>query len=414
MALPALAQELSPDVLTLARAMNTNRDLLKRLPLYTCLETIERTRPRMRGRMSAGDVVQVDVGVGNGSEMYSWPGDTSFSSLDLPHLVMHGLLSTGMFSGFAHNLFVGDQGIVKLTGKDMMQGHDAFRFTYLIPSLVNRWVINWDGKSGKLQETGEFWVDAQDYHLMRLQVDAQEIPPQMLLTSISLVMDYGIVQSDSDKTLLAMGGTLTAVENSGKVYHNGVAFSHCHVFAAESKMSANDADIAAALTRYKEKEGLLPAGLNLRVALAEPVVAKNARVGDSIGARLELAVRLSPELEIPAGALLKGRIRQFSKVDDPPNTYQVGIAFSELEWGKRSYRFFAELVGMEPLPGIQPELSRSEGTSAGSVAGTLQITRYETTVGYAIPGAAVFFLSDTPSLPKGFRMTWRTTEVGRH
>jgi hypothetical protein len=229
LALPAATQELSPDVLELARALNTNRDLLKRLPLYTCLETIERLRPREHGRPSARDVVQVDVGVGENNEMYSWPEAASFSSLNLSDLVAHGLLSTGMFSGFPDNLFVRGHGLEQIAGKDVIQGHDALRFTYRVPSLGNRWEINWEGQSGELQEAGEFWVDARDYHLMRLQVNAQEIPPQLMLRSVTLTMDYDLIQGDSDKTLLPIEGTLTAVKNGGKVYHNGVAFSHCHV-----------------------------------------------------------------------------------------------------------------------------------------------------------------------------------------
>jgi hypothetical protein len=416
LALPGGAQQLSPDVLRLAHAMTTNRDLLKRLPLYTCLETIERSRPREHGRSSDKDVVQVDVGVGETREMYSWPDETSFSSLDLPDLVGHGMLSTGLFSGFAHSLFVGDHGVVQGPEKEVIQGRNALRFTYRVPSLANQWKINWEGKLGELQETGKFWVDAQDYHLMRMQVEAQEIPPEMMLRSVTLVMDYDVVPSDSGKTLLPVESTMVAVNNAGRVYVNSGAFSHCHVFAAESKMSSGDVDAAAVFTLYKQSLELLPAGLILRVVLTEPIMAKNARVGDSISARLESAVRFSPELQIPAGALLKGRIREFARLDDPPNTYQVGIAFSELEWAERSYRFFAELFGMEPLRGVESEIVRSRAVTKplGTTGmGTMTNITGESMFGYPIPGAATFFLRDTPALPKGFRMTWRTVKMSR-
>jgi hypothetical protein len=415
-ALPGGAQELSPDVLRLAHAMTTNRDLLKRLPLYTCLETIERSRPHKHGRSSDRDVVQVDVGVGETGEMYSWPDETSFSSLDLPDLVGHGMLSTGMFSGFAHSLFVGDHGVVQGLGNDVIQGRDALRFTYRVPSLANQWKINWEGNLGELQETGKFWVDAQDYHLMRMQVDAQEIPPQMLLRSVTLVMDYDVVPSDFGKTLLPVESRMAAIDSGGRLYYNSAAFSHCHVFAAESKMSASDVDAAAVFTRYKQNMESLPAGLILRIVLTEPILAKNARVGDSISARLESAVRFSPELQIPAGVLLKGRIREFARLDDPPNTYQVGIAFSELEWAERSYRFFAELFGMDPLRGVESEIFRSSAVTMplGTTAmGKMTKITGESMFGYPIPGAATFFLRDTPALPRGFRMTWRTMKMSR-
>lgn len=179
-------------MLKLAKALNTNRDLLKRLPLYTCLETIGRSRPKSRGRPSSHDVVQVDVGAIDKQEMYSWPGDTAFSQLDLPHLVGHGLVSTGMFTGFADNLFIAHHSIARFDGSDVMQGHDALRFIFTVPSLESRWNINWEGAAGILGEEGMFWVDAGDFHLVRLQVTARDIPPQISLRSLTLTMDYQV------------------------------------------------------------------------------------------------------------------------------------------------------------------------------------------------------------------------------
>jgi hypothetical protein len=42
-------------------------------------------------------------------------------------------------------------------------------------------------------------------------VVAQDIPPLMLLRSITLDIDYQLVQRDSDSMLLPMGGVLTVV-----------------------------------------------------------------------------------------------------------------------------------------------------------------------------------------------------------
>jgi hypothetical protein len=228
-------------------------------------------------------------------------------------------------------------------------------------------------------------------------------------------MDYGVVQGSDGKSLLPIEGTMTAVDGARKVYSNRVAFSHCHVFAAESRLSTGTGVMAAVLTRYKQNLELLPANLTLPVALTEPIVAKNARVGDLVTARLESAVQFSREHKIPAGSLLTGRIRQFARLDDPPNSYLVGLAFSELEGIERSYRFFAELFGMEPLPGVQSKIFRSRdvivplGTNA---MGRMNTTTGETISSNAIPGTATFFLTGgTPSLPRGFRMTWRTVKV---
>ncbi len=202
-------------------------------------------------------------------------------------------------------------------------------------------------------------------------------------------------------------------DNAGKPYRNTVAFSHCHVFAAESKMYASDEVEAAALTQYKQQEAVLPPGLILPVTLDEPVLAKSARVGDLISARLTSAVRCSPELEIPSGALLKGRIREFTLLDDPPDTYMVAFEFSELNLGDRSFRFFADLVDTASIPGIQFRVVQSRVTGLRSFAGGMEMTSNETTPAYVIPGTAVFYLQGTTAVPKGFQMRWRTTHVSR-
>ena len=366
--------------------------MMRQVPLYTCLETIQRNRPKSH------DVVQVEVGVAGTHEMYSWPGAANFSSTNLPDLVVHGMLSTGMFSGFARNIFVGGSASVHLTGTEVLQGRQALHFAYQVPSLQEQWTINWDGQAGELQEAGEFWVDATDYHLLRLLVVAQDIPPNLLLRSLRLILNYGIFQSNGYQVLLPDTGDLTAVDMRRRVFHNIVAFSHCHVFAAESKVSSDEPAMASTLTGYQESKGVLPPNLTLRVALTEPVTVRTARVGDLVTARLESPVQLSSVETIPAGAILKGRLRQFASLDEPPRSYEVGLAFSELVYRGRSYDFFAELSCMEELPGIKSELPRD----ATSVLLSLKI-----------PGSVSFFLSGRTELPEGFRMTWKTRVLRR-
>jgi hypothetical protein len=371
---------------------------------------MQRSRPGTGGKPKPRDIVQLDVGVSEKREIYSWPDDPSFSPLELGDLVGHGLLATGIFSGFARDLFVAGNGIVRAAGEEIIQGHRELKFTYRAPSLTNRWVIHWQGKDGLLGESGQFWVSAQDFHLLRLKVDAEDIPPQMLLRSLSIVVDYQMIGN----TLVPSGGWMDAVQMNGKMYHNAVAFSHCHVFAAESKVSAADDSMKTILTAYKKHQAIMPPGVVLRVALDQAIEARNARVGDSVNARLESEVRVSQDLVIPAGSILRGRIRQFEKFDDSPNTYVVGLAFSELEWGEQRYRFFAELENMEPRAGISKEITSAPAQSSGmgfSLKRTIEnspVMQSESMVAASIPGAAVFFLTGTEAIPKGFRMTWKT------
>ncbi|HEX4232531.1 MAG TPA: hypothetical protein VHZ07_27975 [Bryobacteraceae bacterium] len=106
-AFAATSEDLSPDTLLVIHTLLANRKLLNQLSQYTCLETIDRSRPATkRHKPQKQDVIQLDVGVGAHQEIYSWPGDSSFSSKDLFSLVGHGMLANGLFESFAANLFI--------------------------------------------------------------------------------------------------------------------------------------------------------------------------------------------------------------------------------------------------------------------------------------------------------------------
>jgi hypothetical protein len=72
---------------------------------------------------------------------------------------------------------------------------------------------------------------------------------------------------------------------------------------------------------------------------------------------------------------------------------------------------------MERLAGIRTEISRSRnesiaiGISPGRKVGRSPAAENDDLAAPVMPGAAVFFLTNTESIPKGFRMIWRTTKV---
>ena len=76
MAIDLGAQELSPEVLLLARIKVKMAENLKGLPNYTCLQTIERsTRDAGNRRYRPLDTVRVEVALVDGKELFAWPGE---------------------------------------------------------------------------------------------------------------------------------------------------------------------------------------------------------------------------------------------------------------------------------------------------------------------------------------------------
>ena len=75
----AQPDDLPPGVLKAAKAVTVNRELVKHVAKFTCLETIRRTDlARNQRSIKDQDVIQVEVAVGGGREVFSWPVKTIF------------------------------------------------------------------------------------------------------------------------------------------------------------------------------------------------------------------------------------------------------------------------------------------------------------------------------------------------
>jgi hypothetical protein len=364
-------------------------------------------------------VIQLDVGVGAHQEIYSWPGDSSFSSKDLFSLVGHGMLGNGLFESFAANLFIGDVGYVKAAGEDVMDGKKAFHFTFTVPLLQqSRWEVNWLGERGWVGEEGEFWVNESDLTLLRLDIMATDIPLNVPLQSLTMTIHYRLLSAGAGQVLIPETAALTAMERNETLYQEAIDFSHCRAFEAKSNLSATAVepeDLMKAMGRYEAEKEVIPGGVVLGISLETPVHANNTVVGNRVDAVLDAPVKIPTHEVIPKGATLKGRVRQFERLEDPPNTFMVGLEFDELTWPGHSATFFASLLSLRSAPGVTSVLSntREVRSSFGVFQGSRSIIEYTRPI--TIPGVASFYLQGPgATLPKGFRMLWRTEDVARH
>jgi hypothetical protein len=417
-------EDLPAAVLLVAHTLQANQKLLSRLPLYTCLETISRSQPTTKRQRSVShkqDVIQLDIGVGGEQEIYSWPGDPTFSTKDLFALIGHGILANGLFRTFAANVFVEGNAIVKFAGEAPLDGKRTFHFTFSTPSLQNKWEIDWLGAQGMLGEQGEFWVDPANLTLLQLNVMAVDIPFNVPLSLLTTAIYYRVLLAGAERVLIPENAAVTAIERNGTAHAEVIGFSHCRLFGAESNLlsaSIKPEDLTTTIKNYEAKREILPAGLFFPVRLDTPVYMGKTMVGDRISATLESPVRAKNGDVIPKGAQLKGRVREFQTMDDASDTVITGLEFDELTWPGHSAAFFANVISMEPAPGLESVLfdpsSRSRTIGAGGL-GDLTTATTRKTYTVELPGVAAFFLRGShASVPKGFHMIWRTQDVAHH
>jgi hypothetical protein len=412
--------DLPPGVLLTAHTLQANYKLLSRLPRYTCLETISRGQPTKKGhKVHKQDVIRLDIAVGGGEEIYSWPGDPTFSSKNLFQLVGTGILADGLFRTFAANIFFDNGAIVEAAGGGIVEGKKAFRFTYSMPSLQGRWELNWNGTQGLLGERGVFWVNQSDLSLLRLEVEAVDIPVNLPVASLTIMIRYRLLVSQEANALIPETAAMEVVERNGTIHNEEIAFSQCRVFGTETSFSSDSKtpdDLKIAMSSYEAKREVLPPGLIFQISLETPIHADTTSVGDRISASLKAPVKISRDQIIPKGAQLSGRVREFHVMNNPSEATLVGLEFDEITWAGHSAPFFADAFSIQPLAGVETVLFEgSQYTRSNGDAGLTFFSTTERVRPIPIPGVASFYLRGAAaSLPKGFLMSWRTQDVANH
>jgi len=208
------------------------------------------------------------------------------------------------------------------------------------------------------------------------------------------------------------------VELSGQEARNRIEFSHCRQYTGTATLSFGDPNVEPAAAPRQFERIDLPPGVALELRLETAIDSARTGVGESITARLASDAVHKKKVLIPAGAVVKGRLRRLEKSSELKPHFVVGLEFMSIENEKVRGRFFGVLEEVQQVGGLARTLkastSKSTNFSGGDVtqgfrveAGSSEILNLR-----EIPGVGSFFmLGEAFKLPKGMKMTWRTVEL---
>lgn len=405
-----LAQsELPRELLLLTRIKRRMAQNLERMPDYTCLETIERSRRRAAlDAFQVVDTVRLEVAVVGQKELYSWPGAEKFEEQEVGEIVTGGLISSGDFAMHARSVFATTSPMYTYGGLEELDGRRAVRYDFRIPLMASGWHVSVGRQRGTVGAIGSFWADEQTLDVLRLEVHGDQIPPNVALADVFTRIDYGKVRIGASEVVLPQGAEVGMTDLLGGASRNRIEFTHCREYSGESVISygppGEPATTVAAAPRIIDVK--LPAALEIPVELETAIDSQTARVGDLILARVRTDVRQKNTLIVPRGALLKGRIRRLEQHGDGGPYFVVGLEFLSLEFDGKRAGFFGELWELGPLEGLSRQLFSS---------GVRRQTRWQETItARQLPGVGTFFVRGSRCLlPQGLRMTWRTQDIKR-
>src|ERR1700682_2952232 len=166
---------------------------LDRLPRYTCVQHIERSKfqevpPKRRScrdllepHSNAGrpapllvskDWLRLDVTVARLADIFTWAGGERFETGDVDELVGYGLSGSGDYAAFCANIFGGADIRFLYRGEQVDGGRKQGQFSYRVPLEASHYQMKLaDGKLKVVGFDGEFWADKTSGELVRLTVE---------------------------------------------------------------------------------------------------------------------------------------------------------------------------------------------------------------------------------------------------
>ena len=218
---------------------------LRRLPDYTCTETIERfLRTDRRARLRPTDTIHLDVAYVEGKELFGHPGEHRIDEPDIGKFVGTPI-GNGQFALFAKSIFLGRRATFGRAEKTKLRGRQAFRFDYAVPLAHSGFRIQSGVGEALVAYDGSFWVDRDTLDLMRLSISA-DLPPQLKMEYDLTMIDYAPVSIGGTLFPLPLRSRWETKDTFGLEARNVTSFENCHQFIGESVLKFGDAQSSSA------------------------------------------------------------------------------------------------------------------------------------------------------------------------
>jgi hypothetical protein len=322
-------------------------DNAKRMPRYTCVETVDRTQyaPTVdgngrcemvvamrrlspaKGAMLLRDRLRLDVAVVDGGEIFSWAGARKFETHEIDKLV-GGVSGSGEFGGFLRSVFGDEPDQIRFLGRR----NDSMAFDYNVPLEKSTYQYRTSGPQHTVPFRGSFLIDPTDAELEQLKVEVDQFAPADGACRAEHTMNYQRVKIGSGEFMLPEVSTMDVLYRTGGASLNETHFSDCREYVGESTIRFDDADDPATAAAVKAASQPLPPKVRLQVGLAKPVDTTIAAAGDAIdGVLLKDAGDKKTGVVAHAGDRLHGRILRLQQYMTPTPRWFFVVRFDSIE-----------------------------------------------------------------------------------
>jgi hypothetical protein len=384
------------EILLLGRAKNKMAAALRGMPNYTCLQTIERSRrlPKRR-KFELIDVLRLEVGLVEGKELFAWPGSGKFEDKELSEIVPPGgAIGNGAFAAHASSVFQGRAASITFEGWE--ENPRRARYAFRVPQNLSGYVIRHPTKAKAIVGYhGKFWVTPEDERVVRIEVEADDVPLFLEVLSTGSAIDYNTVRIGDADYWLPTASTMKITNIDTAEYRNETTFSGCRQFAGESSLRFDDPEPDEKLAAPAVPETVtLPKGLYFGVQLSERLQWGQTVTGEKVKATLADTIKHKGVVLFPKGSIVEGRVVSFQAF---MGGQALQLQFDSIVNGLRSAEFRADCY--QPARQMSVRSSRAVAVDREVVC---------------VPGRKGVISILTPrgktDIAKGFRLNWATVE----
>lgn len=399
----APAAPLAPGLVLLSRAQRTVAEMLRRMPNFTCVETIERSRrepPLKRFRLL--DTLRLEVALVEGRELFAWPGATKFEDRDLRDMVGgSGATGTGDFALHAKSIFLTGTARFDYLGEEAIEGRRTHKFHYTVPRSSSSFMMRVGQAQGFVGYQGSVWHDADSMELARMVLDIDDIPSSVPLSEGHKRIDYAPVRIGEETFTLPTMVDMQLSALDGTESRNRAVFSACRQYTGASTLRFDDppADQPAAPAPVTIT---LPAGVSVAMKLVSTLDLAKVAVGDPVVFEVSKDATRGGVVLLPRGTRVQMRLDLLVCRDwSPPHCF-VALVPVSFQFQNKNGLFRAELEF--------PSLERVMALTFSNLRPELRFI--PAALGQASSGAAFLLARGTRGkLPSGYATTWRTLEA---
>ena len=228
---------LPPNAPLIERAREAAFQFSRKLPNFICQEFMSRFMQEGRAQKVPQDIVSAELIYEDGEETYrnlkinNRPTDKRLQDID-------GSWSTGEFATAQLQLFdPTTKAHFSSARPSSISGFRAQAYDFQVRSENSHWRLSVGSQTVTPAYTGTVWVDPNNARVLRIEMQARDIPSDFPMDQVESAVDYSYVVIEGKSFLLPVHAeTLGCQRGTSYCSHNIIDFRNYHEFKGDIKI----------------------------------------------------------------------------------------------------------------------------------------------------------------------------------